>query len=122
MAALGGDAAYYLFGNAKTVLKVRVSQVACLSMSRERREGEYSSREKILRRIRSDGYDPAGFAFYFVSEQSADGKIDCCHLEDLPEELDSFCCQGEKGQPLYNYDRHKNPNIVKLERPEPEEC
>jgi len=88
-------------------------------MSRERGEGEYSGKEAIFKRLESDGHDPAGFIFYFLRDQSADGKLDSCRFEELPEELESFCCQGKDGWPLYNYDRHKRPDILKMEQPEP---
>jgi hypothetical protein len=81
----------------------------------------FSGKDAIRRRLEEDGFDPSDFSFYFANEFSTEGLVNCCRFEDLPENLDSFCCWGRDGWPLYNYDQEQNPAIVRIDRPSSEE-
>jgi hypothetical protein len=71
-------------------------------------------KEVIRRRLTVDGFDPESFVFYFLNEENPEGELDSCSFENLPENLDSFCCEGRDGRPLYNYDRRNIPNIERV--------
>lgn len=97
----------------QNVVACRESKVSIPPMSVE--ETKLEGKEAILRRLIHDGHNPVTFTFYFLRGETAESETCSCSFEDLPRGLDSFCCHGEGGRPLYNYDRFSDPSILRVE-------
>ena len=87
-------------------------------MPKQKVQAPVCGKEAMLEQLKMDGHAPSDFTFYFVTGMSPHEELEVCNLEELPDNLDSFCCQAQDGWPLYNYDQRKDPKIVKIENPE----
>jgi hypothetical protein len=87
-------------------------------MHEQKAEAKVCAKEAMLEQLKVDGHLPSDFTFYYVTKMSPDGELEACKFEELPEDLDSFCCQARAGWPLYNYNRTQDPKIVRIEKPE----